>query len=467
MVNRSSNMLLSPFPGFKHIVLVLLLALGIAVPFASAQNKNAPQMSDRAAEDIGKLQPYIDAKNWGGAINLLNGMLRYAAPNSYDEALINDIVSKIYLQKGDYALSLSPLGKAYELGEGYAYFDPRSQLDRLYYLAQLFYQEATTTKDIKVQQDYFSKATNYIEIWLQRSPTAKQDGRMFYVSLLYNRAILDPKKVDNALLKKTQEQVYEALNVELYPKEGFYVILLATLQQAGDSVRTAEVLELLVKQYPSKTSYWQQLMATYSNMAVEAKNPDGALEYNLRAILTIERAQALGHMNSPKDNYNLVGIYFNISQFGKATELLYNGLRDGSIEQDIKKWELLAYSYLQINNEFKAIDILKEASKIFPTAGQLENQIAQIYYSLNKTNDSYRYLNMAIAKGGLDKLGSVYYFKAYVCYELLKFEEALVAIDEAAKYEDARDPQLPRLKQAIEDAIKERENGNKAKAANS
>ena len=120
MVNRSSNMLLSPFPGFKHIVLVLLLALGIAVPFASAQNKNAPQMSDRAAEDIGKLQPYIDAKNWGGAINLLNGMLRYAAPNSYDEALINDIVSKIYLQKGDYALSLSPLGKAYELGEGYS-----------------------------------------------------------------------------------------------------------------------------------------------------------------------------------------------------------------------------------------------------------------------------------------------------------------------------------------------------------
>ena len=242
MVNRSSNMLLSPFPSFKHIVLVLLLALGIAVPFASAQNKNAPQMSDRAAEDIGKLQPYIDAKNWGGAINLLNGMLRYAAPNSYDEALINDIVSKIYLQKGDYALSLSPLGKAYELGEGYAYFDPRSQLDRLYYLAQLFYQEATTTKDIKVQQDYFSKATNYIEIWLQRSPTAKQDGRMFYVSLLYNRAILDPKKVDNALLKKTQEQLYEALNVELYPKEGFYVILLATLQQAGDSVRTSEVL---------------------------------------------------------------------------------------------------------------------------------------------------------------------------------------------------------------------------------
>ncbi len=455
-------MLFSSLSGFKRLVLITLLALGVATSSANAQGSKAT-MSERSSEDIGKLQPLIDAKNWNGAINLLRGMLRYAAPNSYDEAFVNDILSKLHLQKGEYALSLVPLARAYQLGETHEYFDSKSQLERLFYLAQLYYQEATTSKVKSVQKDYFLRATNYIEKWLKNHPNPNQEGRLFYVSLLYNRALLDPKKTDDTLIRKVQEQAREALNVELRPKEGFYVILIATLQQSGDHAETAEILELLVKQYPAKQTYWQQLMGTYSNLAGEVKDPDKARDYNLRAIVTIERAQGKGFMITPKDNYNLVGIYFNIGQFGKATDLLYNGLRSGAIEQDIKKWELLAYSYIQINQEFKAVDVLKEAAKIFPKSGQLENQIAQIFYSLNQTENSYRYLNLALAKGGLDKLGSVYYFKAYICYELLKFEEALVAIDEAAKYEDAKDSQLPKLKLAIKDAIRERENAKRAK----
>jgi len=44
----------------------------------------------------------------------------------------------------------------------------------------------------------------------------------------------------------------------------------------------------------------------------------------------MERAQELGLMKTPKDNYNLVTMYYNAGQFGKATDLLYSGLKDGS-----------------------------------------------------------------------------------------------------------------------------------------
>lgn len=462
MVNCTSIM--SPSSIFSRSKLRLAFSLGLALAFghmAKAQDPNAAQYSERASADLQKLQPLVDAKNWEGAAGVLTKILTYAAPNSYDQAGASDILSKIYLQKGDYDKTIVPMERAYLLGETYNYFDAKSQLERLYFLAQLYYQEVTTSKVKSVQQEYFAKAANYIETWLKRQENPEQEGRMFYVSLLYNQAIADPQNIDKTLLKKTQEQVYEALHSELFPKEGFYLILLATLQQEGDLVKTAELLELLAKQYPSKSTYWQQLMATYSNLAVDTKNPEDSLEYNLRAILTIERAQALGFMNTPKDNYNLVGIYFNIGQFGKATELMLAGLRNGSIESDIKKWELLAYSYLQINDEFKAIEVLQEAVKDFPKSGQLDNQIAQIYYSLNKSNEAYSYLNQALAKGGLEKPGGVYYFKAYICYELQKFEEALEAIDKAAEYPDAQDAQLPRLRAAIEDALRERENATK------
>ncbi|KXU35591.1 hypothetical protein AXK11_00660 [Cephaloticoccus primus] len=459
------NLLSPQLKAVRHSALGLCLALGLlgaGAQVATAQQAPSNQPSERAANDLAKIQPLIDGQDWNGVVELMQTILRYAAPNSFDQALANDILSKAYLQLGDYATSLPPLELAYNLGATNSFFDEKSQLERLYLLAQLYYQEASTVKVPSTQAEYLTKAIERIEQWISLQDEPSQDGRMFYISLLYNQATRNPENIDMAFLKKAQEQCYLALNSELAPKESLYLILIATLQQEGDFKRTTEYLELLAKQYPTKATYWQQLFATYSNLSVEAKRPEESESYSLRAILTLERAQALGFMNTPKDNYNLVGIYFNIGQFGKATDLLHAGLRSGAIEPDIKKWELLAYSFLQVNRELTAIEVLKEAIQAFPESGQLDNQIAQIYYSLNQSEQSYRYLNSALAKGGLDNIGAVHYFKAYICFELQKFDEALVAINLAAELQRPENPQLPGLRQAIQDAIINREAATQA-----
>ncbi len=464
-MTRYFNMTLFPASSLKRFALAVLFTalVPMTTPKLLAQETTG-QLTERASADLGKLQPYIEAKNWDGAERLLLGMISYAQPNSYDKAVAYDIISKVYLQKSDYAASINPLERSYQIGvANKGYFNQRSQLERLYYLAQLYYQEAATTKSIALRDQYFNKAAHYIEIWLRDNPKPTPEGRMFYTSLLYNQAILDPENIDKVLLKKAQEQVHEALVTALNPKESFYVILMATLQQEENHKESAEILELLVKRYPSKKSYWQQLMNTYATMAAQSKSEDDALEHNLRSILTIERAQALGHMTTPKDNYNLVGIYFNIKQFDKATELLYKGLKDGSIESDQRKWELLAYSYQQIHKTFEAIKVLKEASQIFPKSGQLDNQIAQIYYAMDKVQETYRHLNLALAKGGISSPADVYYFKAYICYELLKYEEAMVSIEKAAELGDGSNKQLPQLRKAIAASLAERKAALEAK----
>jgi tetratricopeptide (TPR) repeat protein len=147
-----------------------------------------------------------------------------------------------------------------------------------------------------------------------------------------------------------------------------------------------------------------------------------------------------------------------VGQFGKATEILHSGLRDNSIESEQRNWELLASSYQQVDKPFQAIEALTEGAKHFPKSGQLDYQIAMIYYGLNKSEDAYKHLQTATTKGNLDKPGSVYGFMAYVCWELGKFPEAKVAVEKALTYPDAqKDTQLPKLKQAIEDAIREHE----------
>ncbi len=160
-------------------------------------------------------------------------------------------------------------------------------------------------------------------------------------------------------------------------------------------------------------------------------------------------------MNTPKDNFNLVGIYFNMQQYDQAIGLLEKGLRDGSIDNEQRNWELLAASLQQVRRELRAIDVLKEATKHFPDSGSLYLQIAQIYYSLDKLNESYTYATQAVAHK-LDKPWQAHTFLAYICYELKKLPEALEAINTSLKYpEGGKDAE--RLKKAIEDAIKERE----------
>jgi tetratricopeptide (TPR) repeat protein len=256
----------------------------------------------------------------------------------------------------------------------------------------------------------------------------------------------------------------------VHPKEGLYVLLLAILQQQNDVVSAAEVLEQLVKQYPAKKDYWPSLWASYLNMANEAtvsekKDEAKAREFYVRAINTMERAQAVGLMNSPKDNLTLVNLYLTAGQFGIATDLLYSGLKNGKIENDQKNWQTLGYFYQQANMETKAITALREASKLFPKTGQFELQIGQIYLSIEKTKEAYTSFQEAIRRGGLDKPHAVYQALAYAAFELEEFDEALKACDEAVKFpEGAKDQQLPKLRYAIEASIKEREYA-KAEAA--
>ncbi len=442
---------------------VALLTSVMLAPSRSdaAEEQGPPGLNEKVSEALQqKMKPLLDAKNWDGAMAVIDSVLVGVDPNGYDTAFLSDIKAKIFLQKNDYASAIAPMETTLRLGDANKnFFDKKTILDVVYFLAQIYYQEGTSSKDATVQKNYFNKSSAYIKRWLQTTPKKNQEASLFYASILYNQAVVNPDKVDFDLIKRVQTEVQEGLLTSLKPKEGFYVLLLASLQQIGDLAGSAEVLEQMVKVKPDNKTYWLQLLATYLNLGGGTeKDEQKSRESFARAINTMERAQALGLMQTPKDNYNLVTMYYNAGQFGKATDLLYSGLKSGAIESDLKNWQLLAYSYQQIGRDAQAIAVLKEAGTAFPT-GQIEFQIGQIYSQMeNRTAEAYSYYSKAVAKGGLEKPHSAYMFLAYTAFELEKFDEALAAINKTiASADGQKDAQAPRLKQAIEDAVKERE----------
>ncbi len=453
-----------PFSPLSRPCRLLLAGLAVAGAGLIAQPLRAAddhQMDPATSEALTKVKDMTDAKDWDGAIALLRNQEPNVSPTSYDTDIIEEVLSKIYMQKGDYTKALPTMEDSVRLSDSYNYLEDKEVQELVYYLALMYNQEAANLKSLALQQQYLNKSTDYAKRWLDKDTNSGQDPKrqevmLFYVNVLYNRAVLNPTTVDLKLMKECEAAIEACLLTINHPKETFYVLLLAAYQQEGNFARSAEVLEQLVKKYPAKKDYWSQLVPIYLNLAFD-KDEQKSRENNIRAIFTIERAQHLGFMRTAKDNYTLVGLYFNVGQFGKATELLHEGLKRGTIESSQANWELLAYSYQQVDKPFQAIEVLKEASQHFTKSGQLDFQVAQIYYSLEKPKEAYDSLTTAVAKDHLDKAYAVYYFQAFVAYELTKFDEALVAVDKAiASPNSEKEPQLPRLKQAVEDALRER-----------
>jgi tetratricopeptide (TPR) repeat protein len=423
--------------------------------------KDAPTLSDAAGDGLAKLEPLLTAKDWAGSIALVQGLIDAAPADSYDLCILNRTMAQILTQKGDYQGAIVPLERALTISDKHHFFTTREETDILYFLSQLYYQQADSYKnDREAEVAAYAKAIGYIERWFTVATKPSEDNSLYYAQLLYADAVAkDPQHPDPDLIRRSREQVEKTLLMSVHPKDSLYIFLLATLQQELNYPRAAEVLELLLSHNPNSRSYWQDLNMFYEALAQDPKDKDERKirMYNIRAINTIERAQALGFMKTTHDNYTLFTLYYNIGQYGMAADLLYAGLKAGTIDSDLQNWLLLAASYQQINQDFTAIDVLKEAANRFPKNGELEFKIAQIYQQLDNNKEAYTHAEAGITKGGLAKAQQTYMFVAYVAYELGEYDNAKFAIDKAIQLMGTPDHQANGLKSAIDEAIKERD----------
>lgn len=461
------------FPSLSHrarsahlaVALALALPAGVTVVSAQAPAQQPPSLSEKVGAEFQKLKPLQDAKNWDGMIALLEGLIPTVGANSYDLAYIQDMRARLLAGKDQWSKAVETMEASLKLSDANRYFDKNKTLEMLLFLAQVSYQEATTIKVPALQQQYLTKAADFFKRWLKDTPKATPEISAFYATILLQQAVSDPKNINRDLLKQARTEVDKLFLTSIRPKEQLYFLLLAILQQENDTARAAEVLELIVRQFPTKKDYWPQLWATYLNLAND-KDESKARENFVRAINTVERAQAQGFMNTPKDNFNLVSLYIQVNQFGKATDLLYAGLKSGAIENDAKNWVYLGYYYLQLNRNQDALKVLQEATKLFPNNGQFDLQIGEIYRQEEKLKEARIHYREALRRGGLDRPYSVYTLLANVSYELEDFDEAIKSIAQAEALADPKkekDPYLARLKEAVQSAINEREAAKQTK----
>jgi tetratricopeptide (TPR) repeat protein len=444
-------------------------AVAVVAPFAQAGDADKPrELSQKTVEVFAKIRPLNESKNFAGMLALLDGVIPTLPPNSYDVAIVQEMRGKIMFALEKYNEAIPPLTQALKLADDHDYIEMSKRVELLQMLSALHYQEGTNTKlPAADQRRHADLALGYLDRFLKNTKKITPESSMLYANMLYNKAIANPQNPDKELLKQMRAEVERGLYLSIAPKEGFYALLLAGLQQEQDYARGSELLEFLVTNFPEKKDYWPTLLSFYLNMMnvnLES-DPRTARIYNIRAINTIERGQKLGNLNTPKDNYNLVTLYINAGQYGRATEMLHAGLKAGTIESDVKTWNILGSYYLQAEQPEKAIAAIQEAIKLFPQSGQLELLLGTIYRDNGKAREGFRHFQEAVRKGNLDKPEAPLMLIAYTGYELEEYDEALKAIEAVESTpEGQKDTQLPHLKRAIISSKEQKESRTRKKA---
>jgi tetratricopeptide (TPR) repeat protein len=435
---------------FAAVGLALLAAPAARV---SAQSESAPterpkQLTDEAQAVFNKVWPLIEAKNWEQAIPLLNEILSKAKPDSYDTATASVILSQVYLQRNtpggsDYAAAIPLLENVIRLN----YHEQAKILDFTFLLAQLHNMGGNT-----------ARAEELAMRWLDTAPKWKIENVVFVTSIKLQRAQAKDGKIDKDAVTSASEIIKKAMLIFPNPTEQLYQIQAISYQLNNDYEKAAEIFEILVAKWPKNRQYWQQLYALYVNSNL-----------NLRAILTLERAQELGILNTTKDHLSRVGLYYNLQRFDRVCVILDQGLKDGTIDSEANNYELLAAAYQQTFQEFKAIDTYRRAIEKFPKlAGKYYISITNLYWEMQKYAEALESIEKGLAAGDVENPGKLYMFAAYICYELRKYDKGLDLLAKAkpllADTPQARQ-EFEGLTNSIKDAI-ERDQKQAAAAAN-
>lgn len=434
-------------------------ALLWSIPFASAaEERKQFQVSEKVSEALQKMKGLQDAKDYAGMLALVDGQLKNVPPTGYDAAYLLDMKARILLQMEQYNKAIEPWEEAFKLADQHGYFEERQMLETSKLLAQLIFMRAQDIKNKPQQLQEIERAATYLRRYMDKTKKMEPDVQTTYAQMLYYQATADEKNINMALLDEALRATQQGMLGAIRPREQFYRLMLVILQQKDETARSAEVMELLLNQYPNSKDIWPMLFSTYVNLANSATGKDQR-NYFVRAINTLERAQKLGFMNTQRDNYNMFTLYANAGEINLATQILHEGMRSGKIESTPTNWRHLGQFYQQANKELQAINALQEAAKLFPEDGSLETLIAQIYLQMDRNKEARDHLLRAIEKGNLgDRPHTVYTMLAYVQFELEEYDAALKSIAAAEKLPGAaNDSQLKQLKNGITQTIQDLE----------
>ena len=417
MMKNKFSLILSVVLGFVAVLLMSSLnneafaqdsdaAASSEIAPGERKTRRVPALRSRVYEQLSRAQTAGDAGNVAEAIAILDEVKdKDSSLNGYEKSMMYNFYGFIYYNNEDLEKSI----ESFELAAAQDPIPEKFEQTTLFTLAQLY---MATGK--------FEKSIEKLEQWEA-----------------LNNGVIPPK---NFVLKaqahyQNKNYAESARYIELaingheaegyLPDESWLILQRAVYYEMKQPEKVKEILAKMIRLYDNP-KYWIQLAGMYGELGQEK-----------RQLAMMESAYQLGYVESASDIFNFAQLYYYHEAPFKAAALMDQALKNGLLERNLRNLKFLSICWTSAKEQDKAIPVLIEAAELAED-GELDAQLAHLYYNSDRFDSAIASSNAAIAKGGLSNQGSVHMLLGLAYYNQKDFVKALDELAKAEEFKSSR-----------------------------
>lgn len=334
--------------------------------------RRTPALRNKVYEKLAEAQTAAEAKDYNTASKVLDGMIASGgkkALNSYELANVYNLYAFIYYSREDYAKAL----QAYENVVKQADIPIAMEVNTKFTIAQLYF-----------VQEQWQKGINALLEWFKVTETPNANA---YV--LLSQGYYQVKDYDKALFN-VEKAISMYLEKDKVPKEQWYNLARFLYFEKNDVNKTVDVLETLLKYYPKK-QYWVQLSHMY-----------GEQKKDKEQLAAMDTAYVQGMLDKSTEQITMAYLYLNGDVPYKAAKVMDKGLKNGSIEDKSKNWDIAGSAWRQAQEVDKAIPAMEKAAAK-SDKGELYSRLGNVYLDGDEFKKAITAINKGLKRGGVKR----------------------------------------------------------------
>jgi tetratricopeptide (TPR) repeat protein len=398
--------------GFATKICLLLAAGLLACGTASAQGsgeadmdqddtktKQAQAVSKDVYERIQKAQEAVDAKDYRGALDILNKLYNPDKLTEYEQANVLNYLGFVYYNMDDVPKAINAFERMLRIPS----LEP-----------QLAKQTTLTMAQLYTMEEQYDKALATIDRWFALETNPGPEQFILKAQILYNlnryKDMINPIETAMKVARERDSEV----------KEDWWNLLNFAYFQQEDYKKVRDIQKVLLQGWP-KARYWKSLAGAFTELGEDEK-----------LIYAYDAAHTQGMLEKDTEFVTMAQLYLQAEVPYKAATLLQEKMDAGVVAKNEKNYRLLSQAWMLSREDEKAIPALQAAAQLADD-GELDLRLANSYLNIGEYGKCVESGNTAVRKGGLKNPDNAQISLGMCLYNLRRYDEAKTAFRAAAR----------------------------------
>jgi len=368
------------------------------------ETKQAQAVSKAVFDTITKAQELVDAKDYPGALKILNGLYNPDKLTEYEQANVLNYIGFVYYNMDDVSNAI----KTYERMVAIPTLEPQLKKATMYTLAQLH-----------TMQENYGRALTTLDQWFMLEPNPAPEPFILKAQNLYQETryqeMIEP--IENAMQVATKR--------EKEIKEDWWVLLNFAYFQEENYEKVRDIQKTLLVSWPKK-NYWFSLAGAFTELGQDDD-----------LINAYASAHTQNMLEKEAELVTMAQLFMQREIPYMAAILLEKEMTAGRITKDGKNYRLLSQAWQLAMESEKAIPALQEAARLTDD-GELDVRLGNAFLNTGDYAECVKSVRNGIRKGGLKSPDNAQISLGMCLYNERQYQDSIKAFQVAARTDRSR-----------------------------